>query len=154
MQLEEERRLLKKTKITNEREHKALHLKIETDFLRHKDDMQRLELELSRLKVLSQASQLYLHSKKLQMANTEKLETEGEFIARIFSRLDNEEDYCSDRKCFNCEKEDVSVVFMPCTHQVLCISCSDSYGKGRRPACPCCGLAIQQKIRVFAAESS
>nr|XP_017233293.1 PREDICTED: MND1-interacting protein 1-like [Daucus carota subsp. sativus] len=143
VQLEEERR-----------EHKALHLKIETDFLRHKDDMQRLELELSRLKVLSQASQLNLHSKKLQMANTEKLETEGEFIARIFSRLDNEEDYCSDRKCFNCEKEDVSVVFLPCTHQVLCISCSDSYGKGRRPACPCCGIAIQQKIRVFAAESS
>ena len=110
MQLEQKRRLLKKTEVTNKREHKTevtnkrehkvLHLNIETDFRRsQKDDVQRLELQLSWVKVYSQGSQLNLHSKNLQIGNTKKLETEGELIARIFSRLGNKEEYCSDRNC-------------------------------------------------------
>ena len=86
--------------------------------------------------MLSKASHLNPHTKNLQMANSEQIETEIELVARIFSRLDKEEGDCNDRICPNCEKEYVSVVFLPCTHHVLGIGCGDSYGKKRRP-CIC-----------------
>ena len=127
---------MRKNELTNETEHKALNLKIETGFQRHKDDVQRLELGISWLKMLSKASHLNPHTKNLQMANSEQIETEIELVARIFSRLDKEEGDCNDRICPNCEKEYVSVVFLPCTHHVLGIGCGDSYGKKRRP-CIC-----------------
>ncbi|KAK1373535.1 hypothetical protein POM88_029728 [Heracleum sosnowskyi] len=61
-QLEEEMCLLKATEPANKRKHATLHLKIETDVQCHKDELQRLELELSGLKVSLEASQLNLHS--------------------------------------------------------------------------------------------
>lgn len=153
-QLEEERRQLKNTEPTNRRELAALNLKIDTELQRHKDELQKLELDLSGLKVYSlQANQLNLQSTKSQMDNLEEMETQGWFTKRMFGEQENQEE-TSDRNCFICEEKDVSVVFFPCAHQVLCSSCSDSYGKKGKARCPCCGLPIDRIIQVFGAESS
>ncbi|KAL8089016.1 hypothetical protein AgCh_038682 [Apium graveolens] len=125
-QLEEERRQLKTTEPTNRRESAALHLKIETELQNHKDELQRLELDLS-----------------------------GLIESRMFGgELENqlEEDITSDRNCLICEEQEVSIVFLPCAHQVLCSSCSDSYGKNGKAGCPFCGVPIQQRIQVFGAQ--
>ncbi|KAF7810001.1 MND1-interacting protein 1 [Senna tora] len=60
----------------------------------------------------------------------------------------------SDRECVICMKDEVSVVFLPCAHQVMCASCSDAYGGKAKAACPCCHVPIEQRIRVFGASST
>ncbi|KAK1356537.1 MND1-interacting protein 1-like [Heracleum sosnowskyi] len=135
-QLEEERCLLKATERANERKQVTLHLKIETDVQRDKDELRRLELELSRLKVSSQASQL----------SPEEIAIHGGSTERMFRELFNQEDNSSDRNCFICVTEELSVVFLPCAHQVLCSSCSEG-----RDVCPCCRVPIQDRIKVSGA---
>lgn len=131
-----------------------MRLKIEIDFQRHKDDLQRLEQELSRLKLSTEVNH---QSNNLPVGNTEGTEHQEETIASMLNELDNHESSengGSDRKCFFCVKEEVSVVFLPCAHQVLCSNCSDNYGKKGKALCPCCRVQIEQRIRVFGAGSS
>ncbi|KAK1356536.1 MND1-interacting protein 1 [Heracleum sosnowskyi] len=108
-QLEEERRLLKATESANKRKHASLNLKIETDVQHHKDELERLELELSRLKVSSEAR-----------ANPEEIVINGGSTdERMSGELNNQEDSSSDRNCFICVRKEVSVVLLPCAHQAL-----------------------------------
>ncbi|KAJ8555113.1 hypothetical protein K7X08_012609 [Anisodus acutangulus] len=140
-QVEEERRLKEAAEITNKRKLEALRLRIEIDFQRHKDDLQRLEQDLSRLKAFAQTTEL----------------PEGD-VARMlhdFDRLEDssEKDVSGDRECLICMKNEVSVVFLPCAHQVLCANCNNNYGKKGRAICPCCQVPIEQRIRVFGSTS-
>ncbi|CAI0418625.1 unnamed protein product [Linum tenue] len=157
-QVEEERRSKEAAEANNKRKLEALRLKIEIDFQRHKDDLQRLEQELSRLKSSSVEPNDTLPSGK---PLAEKIRPQGEqkTIAKLLHELEKLEDSSqkggsSDRECMICMKDEVSVVFLPCAHQVMCAGCSDSYGKkGGRATCPCCRVTIEQRIRVFGASS-
>ncbi|PON65508.1 43kDa postsynaptic protein [Trema orientale] len=157
-QLEEERRLKEAAEASNKRKLEALRLKIEIDFQRHKDDLLRLEQELSRLKALSQYTKSHQPSNALPTGSFEGAEPQGETIAKLLCELDNLEDSSdkeanSDRECIVCLKDEVSVVFLPCTHQVMCTGCSDDFGLKGKPTCPCCRVPVEQKIRVFGASS-
>jgi hypothetical protein len=154
VQLEEERRLKEATESTSKRKDEALRLKIEIDNQRHKDDLQRLEQELSRLKMSTELNNHPNNSFFELNSNAAK-----PTIARLLHELDNLEDSSSDREeffgreCLICSKDQVSVVFLPCAHQVLCASCNDDYGKKGKAVCPCCRVPIEQRIRVFGASS-
>ncbi|KAL4570511.1 hypothetical protein LXL04_026167 [Taraxacum kok-saghyz] len=143
-QVEEERRLKESTEANNKRKHEALRSKIEVDFQRHKDDLQRLEQELSRLK--------HSHHPPPPTAAA----TPATTIARMLHELDHldsdsdEKETGIDRDCIICLKDEVSVVLLPCAHQVMCAGCNDEYG-GK--TCPVCRVAIEQRIRVFGASS-
>lgn len=159
-QVEEERRLKEATEGSNKRKLEALRLKIEIDFQRHKDDIKRLEQELSRLRSSAQSTGHNDSNNNLSNASqTAKFEAEkpkGETIARLLNQLDSMEDSSginADRRCLLCKKDEVSVVFLPCAHQVICSKCSENYGKKGKAACPCCRVPIEQKIRVFGASS-
>ncbi|XP_057511871.1 MND1-interacting protein 1 [Actinidia eriantha] len=157
-QVEEERRLKEATEASNKRKHEALRLKIEIDFQRHKDDLQRLEQELSRLKASVQSTELNHQSNSVSATNFEGTKLQGETIVRLLHELDKLEDSSGkevgyDRECMICMKEEVSVVFLPCAHQVLCANCNYDYGKKGKATCPCCRVSIEQRIRVFGASS-
>ena len=157
-QVEEERRLKEETEAHNKRKHEALRLKIEIDFQRHKDDLQRLEQELSRLKASVQSTELNHQSNSVSATNFEGTKPQGETIARLLHELDKLEDSSGkevgyDKECMICMKEEVSVVFLPCAHQVLCANCNYDYGKKGKAMCPCCRVPIEQRIRVFGASS-
>ncbi|CAL5429531.1 unnamed protein product [Camellia sinensis] len=150
-QVEEEQLLKEATEASNKRKHEALRLKIEIDFQRQKDDLQRLEQELARLKAPVQSTELH-HT------NSEGVKPQGETIARMLHDLDKLEDSSDkdvgyNRECLICLKDEVSVVFLPCAHQVLCANCNDEYGKKGKATCPCCRVPIEQRIRVFGASS-
>lgn len=137
-QVEEERRLNETAEANNKRKLEAFRLRMEIDFQRHKDDLQRLEQDLSRLKA----------SNELPKGD----------VARMLHDFDrskdsSEKDVSGDRKCLICMKDEVSVVFLPCAHQVLCANCNDSYGKKGRAICPCCRVPIEQRIGVFGVTS-
>lgn len=156
-QMEEEQRSKEAAEGHNKRKLETLRLKIELDFQRHKDDHQRLEQELSRLQASSDTDPSHLSN------NAWKPEkSQGENIAKLLEELDklegsydNEANY--DRECIICMKDEVSVVFLPCAHQVVCGSCSDSFfasnNGGSKVTCPCCRGLVQQRVRIFGATS-
>ena len=155
-QLEEERRLKEAAEVSNKRKLEALRLKMEIDFQRHKDDLQRLEQELLHLKASSQFTESHQPSNTISTGNFEGAKPQGETIAKLPRELDTPEDSSekeasSDRECIVCLKDEVSVVFLPCAHQVMCAGCSDDIGLKGKATCPCCRVPVEQKIRVFGA---
>lgn len=157
-QVEEERCSKEAAEASNKRKLEALRLKIEIDFQRHRDDHQRLEQELSRLKLSAQSTELNHQSNNLLTGKSEGAKPQGETIAKLLNELDKLEDSSEkevngDRECVICSKDEVSIVFLPCAHQVLCANCNDSYGKKGKATCPCCQVPIEQRIRVFGASS-
>lgn len=149
-QVEEERRLKEAAEVNNKRKHEALRSKIELDFQRHKDDLQRLEQELSRLKMSTNSDKQSTHQSTAEIPNGSH-----PTIARLLHELDDldEKDTGVVRECIICLKDEVSVVFLPCAHQVICASCNDEYGTKGKATCPICRVAIEQRIRVFGASS-
>lgn len=157
-QVEEERRSKEAAEVSNKRKLEALRLKIEIDFQRHKDDNQRLEQELARLKLSAQSTELNHQPDNLLRGKSEGAKAPGETITRMLHELDKLEDSSEkevncDRECIICSKDEVSIVFLPCAHQVLCANCNDSYGKKDKATCPCCQVPIEQRVRVFGASS-
>jgi hypothetical protein len=157
-QVGEERRSKETAEASNKRKLEALRLKIEIDFQRHKDDLQRLEQELSRLKASAQSTELHHPSNMVYTADNEGAKPREETIAKLLHELYGLEDSSEneancDRECLLCRKDEVSVVFLPCSHQVLCANCSDNYGKKGKATCPCCRVPIEQRIRVYGASS-
>lgn len=153
--MEEEQRSKEAAEAHNKRKLETLRLKIELDFQRHKDDHQRLEQELSRLKASSDTDSAHLPN---NIWRPEK--SQGENIAKLLEELDKlegsyEKEANNDRECIICRKDEVSVVFLPCAHQVVCGSCSDSFfsSSGSKATCPCCRALVQQRIRIFGATS-
>ncbi|PIN23729.1 putative E3 ubiquitin ligase [Handroanthus impetiginosus] len=157
-QLEEERRLKEASEANNKRKLEALRLKIEIDFQRYKDDLQRLEQEYARLKESAQYTEVENQSNDFWTENSNGINPQGETIARLLHELDQLEDsqekqVSCDRVCMICMEDEVSVVFLPCAHQVICANCNDNYGRKGKAMCPYCRVPIEQRIRVFGASS-
>ncbi|KAL3529315.1 hypothetical protein ACH5RR_008637, partial [Cinchona calisaya] len=75
---------------------------------------------------------------RLQAALGEQMEI-TKFNQQEYERLQNEKVLC--RVCFEGE---LSVVFLPCRHCILCSTCSDKCKK-----CPICGVTITEKLPVY-----
>ncbi|PWA93942.1 Zinc finger, RING/FYVE/PHD-type [Artemisia annua] len=145
-QVEKERRLKEATEANNKRRMESLRSKIEMDFQRYKDDLQRLEQELSQIQTSSDPDQ------QLTYSYGSRLHTET--IASLLIELDDLDEKTEiDRACIFCQKDEVSIVFLPCAHQVLCGSCNEGYGKKGNAKCPTCRVVIEQRIRVYGASS-
>ncbi|XP_042506282.1 MND1-interacting protein 1-like isoform X2 [Macadamia integrifolia] len=157
-QAEEERRSKDAAEVSVKRKREALQRKIEIDFQRHKDDIQRLEQELSRLKASEESTQLNCSSNTSCTGDYESAKSQKELSARMLQELNKLQDSSDkednfDRGCFICMKDEVSVVFLPCAHQVLCANCNEEYFKKTKATCPCCRVQIEQRIRVYGASS-
>lgn len=156
-QVEEERRSKETTEASNKRKLEALRLKTEIDFQRHKDDHQRLEQELSRLKASAQYADLLHPLITLPTGNSDETNGQGETISMLLHEMEledsSENGVHSDRECIFCLRDEVSIVFLPCGHQVMCNNCNDDYGKKGKAICPCCQIPIEQRIRVYGASS-
>lgn len=156
-QNEEEMRLKEIAEANIKRRHEALRSKIELDFQRYKDDLQRLEQELARIKTSTTDPDPYsTHFRPPASPYGSHPHGGGGTIARMLHELDDsdeKDDDGIDRACIICLKDEVSVVFLPCAHQVVCVSCNEEYGKKGRAKCPTCRVPIEQRIRVFGASS-
>uniref|UniRef100_A0ACD5XZF5 Uncharacterized protein n=1 Tax=Avena sativa TaxID=4498 RepID=A0ACD5XZF5_AVESA len=51
-----------------------------------------------------------------------------------------------ERECQLCLDEDVAVVFLPCGHQIVCISCNQLHQDKGVPNCPFCRSPIERRI--------
>ncbi|KAE8685504.1 hypothetical protein F3Y22_tig00111096pilonHSYRG00069 [Hibiscus syriacus] len=51
-----------------------------------------------------------------------------------------------ERECVMCLSEEKLVVFLPCSHQVLCVKCNELHEKQRMIDCPACRTLIDCRI--------
>ncbi|GAB2266385.1 hypothetical protein Dimus_001394 [Dionaea muscipula] len=56
-----------------------------------------------------------------------------------------------ERECVMCLSEEMSVVFLPCAHQVVCTMCNELHVKQGMKDCPSCRSPIQRRISKCAA---
>ncbi|KAJ4958168.1 hypothetical protein NE237_025279 [Protea cynaroides] len=157
-QVEEDRRSKNATEVSVKRKRETLRRKIEIDFQRHKDDIRRLEQELSRLKASVESAQLNCPLNTLYTGDFETAKSHKEVNTRMLHELNKLQDSSDkedtfDRECLICMKDEVSVVFLPCAHQVLCANCNEGYFKKTKATCPCCRVQIEQRIHVYGASS-
>lgn len=147
--LEEERRAKEGAESSCKRRQEGLRHKIEVDFQRYKDDIHRLEEELSRLREAATSARPVQPGdanapKPLVESNTKNLLFPE---ARVVPRNSNH------RICWLCREEEVSVVFLPCAHQILCNGCNLVHRENGNHACQACRKHIEDRIHVFGASS-
>ncbi|KZV36272.1 RING/U-box superfamily protein isoform 1 [Dorcoceras hygrometricum] len=157
--LEEERRLKEASEANNKRKLESMRVKIEIDFQRHKDDLRRLEQEYTRLKDSAESKEVEDQSNDAILRNSDERNLQGRNITTLLRQLDlleedsPEKEVGHDRNCMICMEDEVSIVFLPCAHQVICTNCNENYGKKGRATCLYCRAPIEQRIRVYGASS-
>lgn len=135
-----------------------IKLKAERNLQRHKDDIQKLEKEISQLRLKTDSSKIAAlrmgidggyASKCLYMKNgTTPKESQASFISELVIEHPTRGGVTRERECVMCLSEEMSVVFLPCAHQVVCTTCNELHEKQGMQDCPSCRSLIQQRIAV------
>lgn len=146
--LEEERRAKDAAEANSKRRQEGLRQKIEIDFQRYKDDIHRLEEELSRRREVASTARL------IQSVDADAPKPLAESNPRILLPEQRElRQKSNHRLCWLCREDEVSVVLLPCAHQVLCYGCNESHRQKGSLACPACKKHVEERIHVYGASS-
>lgn len=148
-----------------------MKLKEESNLLKYKLEVQKLEKEISQLRLKTDSSKIAALKRGVEGSYASKLTDSRttapaaahrrESCAPCFSKMTADfEDYSEnggvkrERECVMCLSEEMSVVFLPCAHQVVCLTCNDLHEKQGMKDCPSCRSTIQERICVRYASSS
>ena len=173
---QEEREKLKYNRqaesLKRETEQQKARTKAEEDNLRETDErnlqncmenVKKLEKEISELRLESESSKIAALLRGVDigygsglMGSKVASACQGFQVPKINKRLAVFQDNFGagagsvrpERECVMCLTEEMSVVFLPCSHQVLCAECNVLHEKQGMKECPSCRTAIQQRIPV------
>lgn len=140
----------------------TINLKAEENLQRYIDGIQKLEKEISQLRQKADSSKIaalrrgidgsYASSCTDTKNGTALEEPRTTFISELVQKLS---DYSltgggvkRERECVMCLSEEMSVVFLPCAHQVVCTTCNELHEKQGMQDCPSCRSPIQGRISV------
>ncbi|XP_021904864.1 putative E3 ubiquitin-protein ligase RF298 [Carica papaya] len=140
--------------------------KAEANLQRYKDDIQKLEKEISQLRLKTDSSKIAALRRGIDGSYAGKVsdirnglahkESCTPYISGMMTEL---HDFSGtggvkrERECVMCLSEEMSVVFIPCAHQVVCTTCNELHEKKGMKECPSCRSPIQQRIPVRYARS-
>ncbi|PKU76729.1 putative E3 ubiquitin-protein ligase RF298 isoform X1 [Dendrobium catenatum] len=140
----------KENEITIEAEHELQRLK---------NDIRRLELQITQLRLTTDSSKMAGFgwvangSYASRLADVGKSKHAAHSITKLFDIQDQgDEDLQRERECVMCMSEEVSVVFLPCAHQVICSTCNELHERQGMKDCPSCRTTIQRRISIRPAE--
>ncbi|KAH9605671.1 hypothetical protein KSS87_021522 [Heliosperma pusillum] len=157
--------------ITKEREQLELSAKSKEDAItlkageklkKYKDDIVKLEIEISQLRLKTDSSKIAAlkrggdgsYAYKLASSQTTPVQLRDSYqpISRVqdFSGVGGVK---RERECVMCLSEEMSVVFLPCAHQVVCKACNELHEKQGMNDCPSCRSPILRRICVRYARS-
>ncbi|KAL6955317.1 hypothetical protein U1Q18_031072 [Sarracenia purpurea var. burkii] len=135
--------------------------KAETNLQKYKDDIKKLEKETSQLKLKTNSSKIAALRRDIDGSYARRLTdvtnspspngSQMPYISGIATKF---KEYSGiggvkrERECVMCLSEEMSVVFIPCAHQVVCTTCNQLHEKQGMKECPSCRGAIQQRICV------
>ncbi|KAK7359665.1 hypothetical protein VNO77_01627 [Canavalia gladiata] len=136
-----------------------IKLKAEENLQRYRDDIQKLEKEIAQLRQKTDSSKIaalrrgidgsYGSSCKDMKNGAAQEESRSAFISELITSL-NEYSLTGgvkrERECVMCLSEEMSVVFLPCAHQVVCTTCNELHEKQGMQECPSCRSPIQKRI--------
>ncbi|QHO50939.1 putative E3 ubiquitin-protein ligase RF298 isoform X2 [Arachis hypogaea] len=136
-----------------------IKLKAERNLLKYRDDIHKLEKEIAQLRLKTDSSKIAALRMGIdgsyagRFADLKNVAAMGgprnSFIRELVS------DYSvtpggvkRERECVMCLSEEMSVVFLPCAHQVVCTTCNELHEKQGMQDCPSCRSPIQRRIAV------
>lgn len=134
--------------------------KAESDFQRYKDVIRRLEKEIAQLRLKTDSSKIAALHWGTDVTYASRLTNSKSFPAVketgphcVSDSLDFHGDVSRERECVMCLSDEMSVVFLPCAHQVVCVKCNELHQKHGMKDCPSCRIPIQHRVCVRSANS-
>ncbi|XP_010481943.1 PREDICTED: putative E3 ubiquitin-protein ligase RF4 [Camelina sativa] len=119
-------------------EEERMKAKAETDLKYHVENIKRLEREISELKLKSEYSRIVALKKGSSESKAAGAKRENIGMTKVKR----------ERECVMCLSEEMSVIFLPCAHQVLCLKCNQLHEKEGMMDCPSCRGTIQRRIQA------
>ncbi|KAK4732173.1 hypothetical protein R3W88_025161 [Solanum pinnatisectum] len=118
--------------------------KVERNMQKYKEVIQKCESEISQLRFQSERPKI----EALKRGIPQTTKGLAAYAERSVSNILNVE-----RECVMCMNEQISVVFLPCAHQVLCEDCNVLHQKKGMDKCPACRTPIKERICVHFPDS-
>ncbi|KAL8047795.1 hypothetical protein ABFX02_07G023300 [Erythranthe guttata] len=148
----------------------AMKSRAEANLQKSKEDIERLEKDISQLRLKTDSSKIAaLRRGAVDMTYASKLadfrdnnnnnsnnsNNISAYISKIVagSTTATSADVKRERECVMCLSEEMSVVFLPCAHQVVCTVCNELHEKQGMKDCPSCRGPIQRRVCVRYAHS-
>jgi len=132
--------------------------KTEVESQCYKDDLRRLQDELSRLqKSLGANGPTVPSAHPPAMADRNTGRAPKQANQRPASNRPQEPPVQKPgrrRDCVICKREEACVILLQCAHQVLCVGCNKQHEEKGLVRCPTCNAKIEERIRVFGASSN
>ncbi|OIW19762.1 hypothetical protein TanjilG_27301 [Lupinus angustifolius] len=132
--------------------------KAERNLQRYRDNIHKLEQEIAQLRLKSDSSKIAAlrmgidgsyASRFASTKNSNALEEpRASSIPELVSDYSVTGGVKRERECVMCLSEEMSVVFLPCAHQVVCTTCNELHEKQGMQDCPSCRTPIQQRIHA------
>ncbi|XP_057489192.1 putative E3 ubiquitin-protein ligase RF298 [Actinidia eriantha] len=139
----------------------TIKLKAETNLQKYKDDIGKLEKEISLLRLKTDSSKIAALRRGIDGSYAGRLtdirnspapkESPQPYISGIVTKFHKKSGTGGvkrERECVMCLSEEMSVVFLPCAHQVFCTTCNELHEKQGMKECPSCRSPIQHRICV------
>ncbi|KAF3638300.1 putative E3 ubiquitin-protein ligase-like isoform X3 [Capsicum annuum] len=140
---------------------KEVTTKLKAGLRKYKDDIERLEKEISQLRLKTDSSKIAALKRGIDGSYASKLtdcrnaslpkDTRMPYISTLVADFEDHSESGGlkrEHECVMCLSEERSVVFLPCAHQVLCMTCNQLHQKQGMKDCPSCRSPIQQRISV------
>lgn len=138
----------------------------EKNLQKYKDDIEKLEKEISQLRLKTDSSKIAALKRGIDGSYASRLtdirnglDHQNSWAPYISDVVRDFQDYSEsggvkrERECVMCLSEEMSVVFLPCAHQVVCTTCNELHEKQGMKDCPSCRSPIQRRISVRYARS-
>lgn len=165
-----EKLLAQAASIRKERQQREARIKSEEDMVRKRaandmqkyvEDIARLEKELIELKLKSESEQIAALRRGIDEKNDSFSRT-GKSTPAVKENKKSDTSQtmgsCQDKsaarslrreqECVMCLSEEMSVVFLPCAHQVVCPECNELHERQGMKDCPSCRTPIQRRIHA------
>lgn len=129
----------------------------ENNLQKYKDDIARLEKEISQLRLKTDSSKIAALRRGIDGSYASKLtdfrdapllkDSAISYISKMVTATDLR-GVKRERECVMCLSEEMSVVFLPCAHQVVCTMCNELHEKQGMKDCPSCRGPILRRVCV------
>ncbi|KAL2530709.1 putative E3 ubiquitin-protein ligase [Forsythia ovata] len=120
---------------------------------KYKDDIEKLQKEISQLRLKTDSSKIAARRCGIDSSYARKLADwrnssvpKDSPISYILQDVTGNGGVKRERECVMCLSEEMSVVFLPCAHQVVCTMCNELHEKQGMKDCPSCRSPIQRRI--------
>ncbi|GER30164.1 RING/U-box superfamily protein [Striga asiatica] len=130
----------------------------QTNLQKYKDDIEGLEREISKLRLKTDSSKIAALRRGIDASYASKLTSLKNMPLHkglttvshttILKDLTANGGVKRERECVMCLSEEMSVVFLPCAHQVVCTMCNELHEKQGMKDCPSCRSPIQRRVCV------